>query len=66
MDSAGVQAASFHILHDDPEIGPDQEAVNVVDDVLVLGCLHDEDLVDNEVLQGDDKHVRELVTNKRR
>lgn len=47
----GVQATALHILHDNPEIGSDQETVNVVDDVFVFRCLHNEDLVDNEVLR---------------
>lgn len=46
------QRTAFHVFHDDPEFALDQEGVDEVDNVLVLGFAHDENLVDDELLFG--------------
>lgn len=45
------QRASLHVLHDDPKLSAlDEERVEEVDNVGMLALLHDEDLVDDELL----------------
>lgn len=44
------QTASLHVLHDDPEIALPEIRVNEVDNVLVPRRLHDQDLVDDQIL----------------
>lgn len=41
---------SLHVFHDHPEIASHQERVHEVDDVLVLAVLHDQNLVDDQIL----------------
>lgn len=43
------QCSSFHIFHDDPQIALHQEAIQEIDNVFMLGFLHDHDLVDNQI-----------------
>lgn len=44
------ETATFHVLHDDPQVSLEQEGVDKVDDVLMARFLHDEDFVDDQVL----------------
>lgn len=46
------KTASLHILHNDPELSTAQEAVDEVDNVGMRALLHDQDLIDNQVLLG--------------
>ena len=46
------QAATFHVLHDDPQISSHQETVHKVDNVLMLAILHDQNLIDDKVFLG--------------
>src|SRR5689334_4967278 len=44
------QRAAFHVLHDNPQFcRPDQERVEVVHNVWMLGFFHNKDLVHNEL-----------------
>jgi hypothetical protein len=44
------QAATFHVLHDNPQISLHKEAVHEIDNVLVFAVLHHQNFVDNQVL----------------
>jgi hypothetical protein len=44
------QASTFHKLHDHPELAPTKVAVDKVDNVGVGALLHDQNLVDDQVL----------------
>ena len=46
------QTPALHVLHDDPQVALHQERVHEVDDILVPAVLHDQDLVDDEILLG--------------
>lgn len=46
------QGASFHVLHDDPKVVLVEEGVDVIDNVGVSRCAHDENLVDDQILLG--------------
>lgn len=46
------QTATFHVLHDHPQIPFDEEAVHEIDHVLMLAVLHDQDFVDDQILLG--------------
>lgn len=46
------QASTLHKLHDHPELAPAEVAVDKVDNVGVGALLHDQNLVDDQVLLG--------------
>lgn len=46
------QRASFHVLHDYPKVVLVEEGIDVVDDVGVSRCPHDENFVDDQILLG--------------
>ena len=46
------QTPTLHVLHYHPQITPNQITVQEVYNVLVLASLHDNDLVDNQILLG--------------
>ena len=44
------QTAPLHVLHHNPQVAPQKERVDKVDNVAVPRLLHHEDLIDDEVL----------------
>ena len=44
------KTTALHVLHDDPKISLVEERIDVVDNVGMARRLHDQNLVDNEVL----------------
>lgn len=46
------QASTFHVFHDDPQIATVKEGIDKVDDVGMPRRLHDQDLIDDEILLG--------------
>ena len=44
------QAPALHIFHDDPEVMLLQETVNIISNIQITGQMHDENLINDQVL----------------
>ena len=43
------QAPALHIFHDDPEVMLLQETVNIISDIQIMGRMHGENLINDQV-----------------
>jgi hypothetical protein len=46
------ERSTLHVLHHNPKVALEQERVDIVDNIAMPRLLHDEDLVDDEILLG--------------